>query len=63
MLRYNAWAAAVYQRICGGQRTRKKTAIVAVVRKLLVSCWAMLRYKQPWQDNTPLLSASTLPSS
>jgi transposase len=63
MLRYNAWAAAVYGRICGGQKTRKKTAIVAVARKLLVRCWAMLRHKQPWQDNTPILSASTSPSS
>lgn len=63
MLRYNPWAAEVYQRICAGQKTRKKTAIVAVARKLLVRCWAMLRHKQPWQDDTPLLSASTLPSS
>jgi transposase len=63
MLRYNPWAAAVYQRICGGQKTWKKTAIIAVARKLLVRCWAMLRQKQPWQDDTSQLSASTLPSS
>ena len=48
MLRYNPWAAATYARICGGQRTRKKTAIVAVARKLLVRCWAMLLHHQPW---------------
>lgn len=48
LLRYNAWALAVYKRICGGQKTRKKTAIVAVARKLLVRCWAMLRQNQPW---------------
>ena len=48
LLRYNAWALAVYERICGGQKTRKKTAIVAVARKLLVRCWAMLRQNQPW---------------
>jgi transposase len=29
MLRYNPWAVQVYQRICGGQKTRKKTAIIA----------------------------------
>jgi transposase len=63
MLRYNPWAESVYQRICGGQKTRKKIAIIAVARKLLVRCWAMLRHKQPWQDSTPLLSASTSPSS
>jgi transposase len=48
MLRYNEWAAATYTRICGGQKTRKKTAIVAVARKLLVRCWAMLLRNQPW---------------
>ncbi|MCU0568734.1 MAG: IS110 family transposase [Oculatellaceae cyanobacterium Prado106] len=63
MLRYNPWAASVYQRIYGGQKTRKKIAIVAVARKLLVRCWAMLRHKRPWQDDTSPLSASTLPSS
>jgi transposase len=62
MLRYNPWAESVYQRICGGQKTRKKIAIIAVARKLLVRCWAMLRHKQPWQDDTAPLSASTSPS-
>jgi len=52
MLRYNPWAVQVYQRICGGQKTRKKTAIIALARKLLVRCWAMLRRKEPWQDDT-----------
>jgi transposase len=63
MLRYNPWAAAVYQRISGGQKSRKKIAIIAVARKLLVRCWAMLRHKQPWQDDTSSLDALTLPSS
>jgi transposase len=63
MLRYNSWAESIYQRICGGQKTRKKIAIIAVARKLLVRCWAMLRHKQPWQDGTSSLSASTSPSS
>lgn len=60
MLRYNPWAESVYQRICGGQKTRKKIAIIAVARKLLVRCWAMLRHKQPWQDNTVLLRARNI---
>lgn len=63
MLRYNPWAVEVYQRICGRQKTRKKTAIIALARKLLVRCWAMLRRKEPWQDDTPLRSAATSPSS
>jgi hypothetical protein len=50
MLRYNSWAESVYQRICGEQKIRKKIAIIAVARKLLVRCWAMLRHKQTWQD-------------
>jgi transposase len=57
MLRYNEWASQTYERICGGQKTRKKTAIIAVARKLLVRCWAMLRDKQPWnEDHQPRLS-------
>ncbi|WP_316431728.1 IS110 family transposase [Leptolyngbya sp. NK1-12] len=63
MLRYNPWAVQVYQRICGGQKTRKKTAIIALARKLLVRCWAMLRRKEPWQDDTVFPSTTTSPSS
>jgi transposase len=50
MLRYNAWARAVYQRLTHGGKTRKKQAIVALARKLLVRCWAMLRDQAEWQD-------------
>jgi len=46
MLRYNAWARAVYARLSRGQ-ARKKQAIVALARKLLVRLWAM------WRDRTP----------
>jgi transposase len=48
MLRYNAWARAVYVRLSRG-RARKKQAIVALARKLLVRCWAMLRDRTPWR--------------
>jgi transposase len=51
-LRHNPWARATYQRISGGKKSRKKIAIVAVGRKLLVRCWAMLRDEQPWRDET-----------
>ena len=50
MLRYNAWARAVYQRLSRG-KARKKQAIVALARKLLVRCWAMLRDKVQWRDD------------
>jgi transposase len=52
MLRYNSWARAVFQRLSRG-KARKKQAIVALARKLLVRCWAMLRDQTPWRDNMP----------
>ena len=51
MLRYNPWAAAVYKRICGGQKTRRKQAITAIARKLLVLCWTLLRKQERWTSS------------
>jgi len=48
-LRHNRWVRETYQRISGGKKARKKIAIVAVGRQLLVRCWAMLRNGTPWQ--------------
>ncbi len=53
MLRYNRWAQAQYQRLTAGGATRRKPAVVAVARKLLVRCWAMLRTKQRWRADPP----------
>jgi transposase len=50
MLRYNAWARTIYQRLTHGGKTRKKQAIVALARKLLVRCWAMLRDGTSWRQ-------------
>jgi transposase len=50
MVRYNAWARGVYLRLTGGGRRRKKQAIVALARKILVRCWAMLRDRKAWRD-------------
>ena len=50
MLRYNSWARSVYARLTAGGTTRKKPAIVALARKLLVRCWAMLRDGKPWRS-------------
>jgi transposase len=47
-LRHNAWVRQTYQRLSGGKKARKKIAIVAVGRKLLVRCWAMLRDNRAW---------------
>jgi transposase len=49
MLRYNPWARAVYGRLTAGGTTRKKPAVAALARKLLVRCWAMLRDGEPWR--------------
>jgi transposase len=48
-LRYNPWVRQAYQRISGGKKSRKKIAIVAVGRRLLVRCWAMLRDGTSWR--------------
>jgi transposase len=50
MIRYNAWARGIYRRLTGGGQRRKKQAIVALARKILVRCWAMLRDGKPWHD-------------
>ena len=49
MQRYNPWAsAALFTRIGRGVKVRRKQALVAVARKLLVRCWAMLKKDRPW---------------
>jgi transposase len=48
-LQYNPWAKAVYQRISGQQKTRRKKAAVALARKLAVIGWALLRDERDWQ--------------
>jgi transposase len=57
MLRYNPWARAVYARLSRG-KARKKQAVVALARKVLVRCWAMLRDDAPWRpDPEPATAA------
>ena len=51
MLRYNPWARATYARLTRGGVTRKKPAIVALARRLLVRLWAMLRDGTPWRPD------------
>lgn len=55
-LRYNPWVRQTYQRISGGKKSRKKIAIVAVGRRLLVRCWAMLRDGTSWRS--PVIKAA-----
>ena len=51
MRRRNPRAAAFYQRMCHGQKTRRKQAAVALARKVLIWCWAMLRDGATWQSD------------
>ena len=48
-LRYNPWARDTYNRLLRGSPSRKKIAITALARKLLVKCWAMLRDEEDWK--------------
>jgi transposase len=47
-LQWNPWARATYDRIHGGQKTRKKKAALAVARKLAVVAWSMLKHETDW---------------
>jgi len=51
-LRYNPWAKAVYERISGKQKTRRKKAAVALARKIAVIAWALLRDAKDWDPKT-----------
>lgn len=48
--RHNAWARGVVERVSRGMKHRKKIAVVALARRLLVRLWAMLRDHAPWRD-------------
>ena len=48
--RYNDWAKAFVERVSRGMKGRKRVAIVALARKLLVMLWAMLRDNEPWRE-------------
>jgi hypothetical protein len=48
MRQHNPHAAALYQKLSKGERTRRKQATVALGRRLLTWCWAMLRDEQDW---------------
>ncbi len=51
-LRHNPWMREVYERVRRGKDANKKTAIIAVARRLLIRCWAMLRDGTRWRDTS-----------
>jgi transposase len=48
-VRHNRWARDTYKKLLRGSKSRKKIAITALARKLLVKCWAMLRDERDWE--------------
>jgi transposase len=57
----NDWAKAYVQRVSRGIAGRKKIAIVALARKVLVICWAMLRDGTEWHDPCRIAAANSPP--
>ena len=53
-LRHNPWMRQVYENALRGSASRKKIAIVAVARRLLIRCWAMLRDGCRWRPAAAL---------
>jgi transposase len=49
-VRHKTWMLEVYEKVCRGSQKRKKIAIVAVARRLLVRLWAMLRDGSRWNE-------------
>ena len=56
-VRYNPWARETYNRLLRGDKKRKKAAIVALARKILVRCWAMMRDQTEWNQNSSKAAA------
>lgn len=46
--RWNPWMKGVYEKAMRGTKSRRKIAIVALARRLLIVCWAMMRDGTPW---------------
>jgi transposase len=53
MQRFNPHLRAIFERVCRGSKTRRKIAVVATARRLLVICWAMLRDGAAWRAPAP----------
>ncbi len=47
-LRTNPWMKQAFDQVCRGCPSRRKIAIVAVARRLLIWCWAMMRDDEDW---------------
>lgn len=66
-VRFNPALRTFFQRVSGGSKKRRKQAIVALMRKLLVLAWAMLRdgkrYRPPREQPQPQPRAQPQPTA
>lgn len=53
-LRTNPWMKQVFDRVCRGCKTRRKIAIVATARRVLIWAWAMMRDEKNWDPKIEL---------
>ena len=60
-MRYNEWSRTTYDRIHGGQQTRKKKAAIALARKIAVVAWSMLKHKTDWDPQRAGIVAEESP--
>jgi transposase len=62
-VRRKTWMYQVYEQVRRGSPKRKKIAIVAVARRLLIRLWAMMRSGQEWKEAvTAELNAAMAPA-
>lgn len=51
--RYNTVIRTIFDDVCRGNKTRRKIAVIATARRLLVICRAMLRDGTVWRERNP----------
>jgi transposase len=49
--RSNGKVSAIFEEVCRGNKARRKIAVIATARRLLVICWAMLRDGTTWRES------------
>ena len=57
--RLNDWAQAFVAKVSRGGRGRRKLAIVALARKLLILLWGMLKSNRPFRAPKPAAALAT----
>jgi transposase len=57
-IRRDGWIKNTYENVLRGNEKRKKVAIIAVARRLLIRLWAMLRDNTQWIEPLPQREAA-----